>query len=176
MRKRQTDSGSRCAFTLLELLLVLTLMAISMATVVPQLNGTLGRWQLREGVRDLQATLQLAAQWALARQEPVACVLDVQRRVFTLRYLQAGQSTYATLPAISQQSLGASVVIARLEGFRDVGKEKALIFRPDGTSQAATILLAENGADSAGCTQWQISVDGQGTVQLQEKLADEQNK
>lgn len=176
MRKQQTDWGSRHGFTLLELLLVLALVAVSMAAVVPQLSGTLSRWQLRESVRDLQASLQLAGQWARTRQEPVACVLDVQGRSFSLRSLQAGQSSYAAIPAINRQSLGATIGIARIEGFRDTGGGKALVFRPDGTSQAATIILAESGADAAGRTQWQITVDDQGAVHLQETLVSEQSK
>ncbi len=71
--KRQAHFRHRRAFTLLELLLVLALVAISMAAVVPHLNGTLGQWQLREGARNLETALRLASQWARVKQEACIC-------------------------------------------------------------------------------------------------------
>lgn len=164
---------SRCAFTLLELLLVLMLIGISAATIVPHLNGTLGRWQLRETARNLQATLRMASQWACVRQEAVVFVLDAKRGVFSLRPLEDGQSATRGLFPTGRQSFGQGVEIVRMEGLRDLGKEKVLLFRSDGTSEAAMIVLTGSRPDVNRETLWQIAVDNCGTVQRQERLADE---
>lgn len=173
MSKKQAHFSHRRAFTLLELLLVLALVAISMAAVVPHLNGTLNQWQLREGVRNLETTLRLASQWARVKQEAVAFALDVQSRTFALRSLQDGPSANRTFPAVGRQSLGRGVEITRLEGLIDVGQEKVLVFWPDGTSEAATIVLTSGRTDSGQKTLWQIALDGRGTIRCQERLDDE---
>jgi type II secretion system protein H len=173
MSSIQTSFSSRRAFTLLELLLVLMLIGISAAAIVPHLNGTLDRWQLRETARNLQATLQIASQWACVRQEAVIFVLDVKRGVFSLRPLEGGQSAAQDLFPIDRQSFGQCVEIVRMEGLRDLGENKALVFQPNGTSDAAMIVLTGSKPDANRETLWQIAVDSHGTVQCQERLADE---
>lgn len=172
MSKTRAYHRPRRGFTLLELLLVLVLIGISVATVVPRLQGTLSGWQLRETARNLQVALQLGSQWARVRQEPVAFVLNVQKGMFSLRLFQDGQLTNKTLPATGRQALGQRVEVARVEGLQDVGREKVLVFRPGGASEAATIVLTGDRTDSAPSTLWQIDLDGRGTVHCQERLAD----
>lgn len=161
------------AFTLLELLLVLMLIGIGAATIVPHFNGTLGQWQLRETARNLQATLQMASNWACMRQEAVVFALDAKRGVFSLRPLEGGQATTRSLFPIGRQSFGQGVEIVRMDGLRDLGKEKVLVFRPDGTSEAAMIVLAASRLYVNRECLWQIAVDSCGTVQCQERLANE---
>jgi prepilin-type N-terminal cleavage/methylation domain-containing protein len=163
----------RRAFTLLELLVVLVLISISAAATVPQLNGTLGRWQLRETARNLQMTLEVAAQWAGVRQEAVVFALDAARGTFRLRLPAPGRAGgRGALPA-GRQSLGRSVAIARMEGLTDQGAEKVLVFGPDGTSPAATIVLTNGRAQASRETSWQIVLDGRGAVRCREGLDDE---
>lgn len=173
MSRIPASFSSRRAFTLLELLLVLMLIGISAATIVPHLNGTLDRWQLRETARNLQTTLQMASQWACVRQEAVVFVLDAKRGIFSLIPLEGGQSATWDLFPIGRQSYGQGVEIAQIEGLRDLGKEKVLVFRPDGTSEAAMIVLTGGRPDANRETLWQIAVDNCGAVQCQEKIADE---
>ncbi len=173
MSRRPAPSSARRAFTLLELLLVLMLIGISAATIVPHLNGTLGRWQLRETARNLQATLQAASQCAWVRQEAVVFSVDAKGGVFSLRPLESGQSATEGLLSLGRQSFGQGVEIAQMEGLTDLGKEKVLVFRPDGTSNAARIVLTGARPDANRETLWQITVDGRGAVYCQERLADE---
>ncbi len=163
-------------FTLLELLLVLVLIGISVAAVVPRFQGTLGGWQLRETARNVQAALQLGFQWARVRQEPVAFVLNVRQGTFSLRSFQEGQLTDKTLPATGRQALGQGVEVARVEGLEDVGREKVLVFRPEGASEPATIVLTGSRMGTASHTLWQIDLDGRGTVHCREKDADEKGR
>jgi prepilin-type N-terminal cleavage/methylation domain-containing protein len=165
----------RHAFTLLELLLVLVLISISAAATVPQLNGTVGRWQLRETARNLQMTLEVATQWASVRQESVVFALDVPGGTFGLRPQATGRAgTRGALPA-GRQSLGQGVGVARTEGFTDLGREKVLVFRPDGVSPAAAIVLT-GGAGSGREMLWQIALDGRGTIHCQEGQAGEMDR
>ena len=173
MSKRPASSSSRRAFTLLELLLVLMLIGISAAATVPHLNGTLGRWQLKETARNLEVTLQLASQWACVRQEAIAFVLDVRKGRFMLRPLGDEWSPGEAPLPVGRQSFGQGVQIVRMEGLIDFGKEKILMFRPDGTSPAATIVLTGSRPDANRETVWQIALNGRGAVQCQERLADE---
>lgn len=173
MSRKPARFSVRRAFTLLELLLVLMLIAISAATIVPHLNGTLGRWQLRETAHNLQAALQMASQWASVRQEPVVFALDAQRGAFSLRPFEPGRSGARRLLPAGRQSFGQGVQIARMEGLNDVGQEKVLMFWPDGTSQAATIALTGGKPHAGAETVWQITLDDRGTVHCREKLAHE---
>jgi hypothetical protein len=149
------------------------LIGISAATIVPHLNGTLDRWQLRETARNLQTILQIASQWACVRQEVVIFVLDVKRGVFSLRALKGGQYASQGLFPIDQQSFGQGVEIVRMEGFRDLGEDKALVFQSNGTSDAAMIVLTGSKPDANRETLWQIAVDSHSTIQCQEILIDE---
>jgi type II secretory pathway pseudopilin PulG len=155
----------------LELLLVLMLIGISAATIVPQLNGTLDSWQLRETARNLQTVLQVASQWAYARQETVVFALDVKNGAFSLRPFDDGQSTAGGLLPTGRQSLGQGVEVVRMEGLTNLGKEKVLLFGPDGTSQAATIVLTGS-RPGAREKLWQIVLDDRGAVQCRETQAD----
>jgi prepilin-type N-terminal cleavage/methylation domain-containing protein len=172
----QARFSSRRAFTLLELLLVLMLIGISAATIVPHLNGTLSRWQLRETAHNLQTTLQMASQWACVQQEAIAFVLDEKRDVFSLRPLEGEQSDTKHLFPIGRQSFGQGIKIIRTEGFRNLEGEKVLVFRSDGTSEAAKIVLIGDRLDTNREIQWQIAVDRYGAVHCRETLADETSK
>jgi type II secretion system protein H len=176
MSRAPTRSNLRRAFTLLELLLVLMLMGISAATIVPHLNGTLDRWQLRETARNIQTTLQVASQWACVRQETVVFALDAKRNAFSLRLLNAQQSSTRSLLPVGRQSCGQGVEIVRTEGFEDLVGERVLVFQPDGTSRAGRIVLTGDGPNGNRETLWEITVDGHGTVRCREGLTDEVGK
>jgi type II secretion system protein H len=167
------NSLRRRAFTLLEVLLVLMLIGISAATIVPHLNGALGRWQLRETARNLQTTLQLASQWSSARQEAVVFSLNTQRGNFSLRFSKEGDVTSGDLLPTGRQSFGQGVGIAHAKGFEDRGTEKVLLFRPDGSSDEATIVLIGSGSGVNRDSSWEISIDSGGAVRCLERTVDE---
>ena len=178
MNKRPVHSDSHTGFTLVELLLVLVLVAVSVAVVVPCLRGTLSGWQLRETARNVQATLQLASQWATTRQETVVFALDARKGVFTVQPLpqEDTQLTPSAVPVIGRQSLGRNVRAVRTSGLQDAGQEKTLVFRPDGLSDTAEIVLTDAGAGRAPETVWRIAIDRRGTVQCREGLADDKSR
>jgi prepilin-type N-terminal cleavage/methylation domain-containing protein len=173
MSRTPASLSSRRAFTLLELLLVLMLIGISIATIIPHLNGTLDRWQLRETARNLQTTLQMASLWACVRQEIVVFAVDEKKGTFCLRPLEDARSSAQGRLPIVHQSCGQGVEIARMEGFNNLGREKVLMFRPDGTSEAAMIVLISGRPDANRQTLWEIAFDGRGAVLCQERFTDE---
>jgi hypothetical protein len=99
--------------------------------------------------------------------------VDAKKGVFSLRSLGSERSVTGDLLSTGWQSFGQGVEIARMEGFTDLGEEKVLVFRPDGTSHAARIVLTGARPDANRETLWQIAVDAHGAVQCQEGPADE---
>jgi Tfp pilus assembly protein FimT len=158
---------------LLELLLVLMLIGISAATIVPHLNGTLDRWQLRETAHNLQTTLQMASQWACVRQETLIFTMDEKNGTFCLRHLEDAKSSTQDRVTIVRQSFGRDVKIARAEGFNKLGRERILIFRSDGKLEAATIILISSRPEINRQTLWEIAIDCRGAVLCQERFIDE---
>lgn len=172
--ERRLIFSPRRAFTLLELLLVLLLIGVSAATIVPRLNGTLGRWQCRETAQNLEAILRLGSEWARIRQEPIAFVLSVARGSFGLRLLGDEQELRGRIaPPVGWQSVGQGVRITRTEGLEDRGDDRVLVFWPNGASQAADIILTGDRSDANRETVWQIAVDGRGAVRCQERPVDD---
>ena len=71
------------------------------------------------------------------------------------------------------RAFGQGIQIVRIEGLRDSGEEKVLVFRSDGTSETAMIVLTGDRPDANRDTLWQIAVDSCGAVHCQERLPDE---
>ncbi|HEX8942790.1 MAG TPA: prepilin-type N-terminal cleavage/methylation domain-containing protein [Gemmatimonadaceae bacterium] len=75
----------RAAFTLLELVVVLTLAAILMALAVPRFSAMRDGASVRAAVADLTADFSMARQSAMTRRVAVAVVLDTTSGVVELR-------------------------------------------------------------------------------------------
>lgn len=69
----------RSAFTLIELMVVLVIMALATALVVPALWKSVGKTELRASARSLAAQLQLAKSRAAVRSESQFVSLNVER-------------------------------------------------------------------------------------------------
>lgn len=72
-------SSPRAAFTLAELLLVLTIVGVLLALAVPRLVGVADRIAVRGAAGDLAATFAFARQSAVLRRSSVAVALDTGR-------------------------------------------------------------------------------------------------
>ena len=68
--------------TLLELLIVLSIMAIVAAMVVPMFGGGVSTAELKGAARQVAAGLRLARSEALATRRETGVVLDLERRTF----------------------------------------------------------------------------------------------
>jgi prepilin-type N-terminal cleavage/methylation domain-containing protein len=97
----------RLAFTLLELVIVLSLVGLLMALAVPRFSAMRDSASVRAAMADLSADFSLARQAAITRRTAVAIVLDTALGTVALR--SAGRSLARhTLHATYGIVLGAS--------------------------------------------------------------------
>jgi len=173
MKTGKTSGGSLRAFTLIELLLVLVLVAISIATITPRLSESVSGWQAKECYKNMLAAIQLARQLALVRQEITVFALDVDRGSFTVESASQSAGSHGTGNDfwVPRQFIGKDVKIVQLEGFTQFGSEKDLVFWPDGSTERAHITLA-NKKDSKAI-QWHIFVEDNGAATGRQVSKDE---
>jgi type II secretion system protein H len=166
INRSKTISG----FTLVELLLVLVLIAITMAAIAPQLRGSIAAWQLRESSKNMLTAIRLARQFALTTQEITVFALDANNASFTVKRIDS--SVDSDSPSndllVQRQFLDQSVKIVNVEGFEQIGREKSLVFWTDGRAKNAHLTLAAD--KNAGTTEWHISVKDDGSVSIEEVL------
>jgi general secretion pathway protein H len=124
--RRDAQSG----FTLLELLVVLVIAAAGYALVVRFTAGGVSGAELKSAARAVASGLRDARGTAIARQEPAALVLDLERRAFEVD----GRSR--ALP----ERLELKLYTARSEIVDD--RRGAIRFYPDGSSTGGRVTVA----------------------------------
>ncbi len=118
-------------FTLLELLAVLAILALSAALILPRFSGVVQTGELKAAVRHLAATLRAARGLAVGEQRTVSVWLDVVQR----QYQVEGLPTQYALPdrmAVEFTAAHTEVLGQQLAGIR---------FFPDGTATGGQIVL-----------------------------------
>jgi general secretion pathway protein H len=118
-------------FSLLELLVVLALLALSAALVVPQFSGVVQTGELKAAVRQLAATLRSARGMAVGEQRETSVLLDVAQK----RYQVAGREREYVLP--DKLNLEFTTASTELLNAQQAGVK----FFPDGTSTGGQIIL-----------------------------------
>lgn len=132
MRRRTWSVGNR-GFTLLELLVVLTISTLALAVALPRFAALLPGAELKSYSRQTAALLRLARGQAIATGEEVALVLDQEGRQTRL----SGRE--APYPWPEQVEL-------RLAETTEPG-QPGIVFYPDGTSSGGTLVVAGSGQD-----------------------------
>jgi general secretion pathway protein H len=129
--------------TLLELMIVLTIMAFVAAIVVPMLGGGVSTAELKSAAREVAAGLRYARGQAIVQRGEAFLVLDVDARTFTLP------------PDTRVHRLPDKMDIKLFTAQRDLVAEKvgAIRFFPDGGSNGGRITLA------AGERKFDVDVD-----------------
>ena len=129
--------------TLLELLIVLTLMGIIVAIVLPTFGGGVSTTALKSAAREVAAGLRYARGQAIAQRTEALLVLDVDARTFTLP------------PDIQLHRLPERLELKLYTAQRDLVSDKvgAIRFFPDGGSTGGRITLA------AGERKYDVDVD-----------------
>lgn len=162
-----------CGFTLVELLLVLVLIAISMAAITPRIGESISGWQVRESSKNIQAVIRLARQMAITMQEVMVFALDNDSTGFVVKSVShspvSGDISNNLL--VHRQFLGEGVKIVQPEGFDQLGDERVIVFWPDGSTNKAHFTLAAE--MNSGNTEWHILVENDGSVVLREVLKNE---
>lgn len=130
-------------FTLLELLLVLSILALVTAIALPVLSSPSDGLRLRTTAAEFAASLRLARAAAIARNGPVTVVIDVDRRTieaegFPKQHFSSDIAVQLTIaePERAAPSRG---------GFR---------FFADGSSTGGDIVLRLRGMELRLCVDW----------------------
>ena len=118
--------------TLLELLIVLSIMAIVAALVLPMFSNGVSTGELKGAARQVAAGLRLARSEALATRQETRVLLDLEHRTFRVER----NARLITLPPLIQLKL----FTAQSDLVDD--KVGAIRFFPDGGSNGGRITLA----------------------------------
>jgi general secretion pathway protein H len=130
--------------TMIEILVVLSLMAIGAALVIPMIGGAgASTGDLRTAARQIAAGLRLARSDAIAHRRESALTLDLEKRSFVV----AGDAREHALPA--------KVELKLFTAQSDLVNEKqgAIRFFPDGGSNGGRVTV------SSGERKYEVDVD-----------------
>ena len=129
--------------TLLELLVVLSLMALIAAMAVPYFSGGVSTSELRGAAREVAAGLRYARSGAVASRQETRLVLDLEQRSFRV---DGDQRSHALPKAVELKLFTAQ---------RDLidAKSGAIRFFPDGGSNGGRVTIA------AGERKYEVDVD-----------------
>ena len=131
MRQRDACVRQR-GVTLLELLVVLTIMAFAVAIVVPTLGAGPSTSELKSAARELASGLRYARGQAIVHRNEALLVLDIEARTFTVP------------PDARVHRLPDKIGIKLFTAQRDLVSDKVgtIRFFPDGGSNGGRITLA----------------------------------
>ena len=130
-RRRLARAQGR-GVTLLELLIVLSIMAIVAAMVVPMFGGGVSTGELKGAARQVAAGLRLARSEALATRQETRVVLDLERRTFKAE------------PELREHALPHAIELKLFTAQSDLVTDRvgAIRFFPDGGSNGGRVTLA----------------------------------
>ncbi len=168
------------AFTLIEIMVVIVVLAIAAAAIVPNMAGSLATTRLEDAARQVADLMDYAGNAARATGRVHGLVFEPDGRRFTLvREVppppEAGLGQPPTLEAIKlpgplARELPESIVLASVAVFeRDlIGGEEdqvRILFFPDGTTEFATLYLTDPHGDER-----YVSLNGlSGTVEIESR-------
>lgn len=138
----QTRRGA-AGFTLIEMLVVLSILALIASLAMPLLSRGSEGVRLETAVSELSSALRATRAAAIAANRPIALMVDVERRSFG--------ST-----AVARRSF-ASGIEARLTYaavIRSAASEGGFQFFPDGSSTGGEIALSMHGREEKLCIDW----------------------
>jgi general secretion pathway protein H len=129
--------------TLLELLIVLSIMAVLAALVVPRFTGGVSMSALKGATREVAAGLRLARSEALATRKETRLLLDLEQRTFRVE----SDPRVHSLP----KEIDLKLFTAQSDLLSD--KVGAIRFFPDGGSNGGRLTLA------AGERKFNVDID-----------------
>lgn len=136
--------ASRHGFTLFELLVALTLMALLTSVAVPMVAGRTTSAELRSTARSVADGLNRARGRAIATNRPVAFAVDLDERWF--------QAVEDEPPSHIPRALAVSVTTARSET-NSAGQARFRFF-PDGSATGGRITLANDRGQQTVMIDW----------------------
>lgn len=135
-------SRSGCkGFTLLEVMVVLTILALTLSLVVPALTRSVSP-SLDDVAQDISTGIRQARNAALATQQATTFVIDLQRHAYEIR---SGEKKTIPKDVLLRASVASNEVL---------GKSVAFRFFPDGSSTGGTLSLTLGDASLAVEVDW----------------------
>jgi type II secretion system protein H len=146
-------------FTLVEMMVVLTLIAILTAMIIPEMKGTFEDGLLRATGRELVNVIELASSRAISLNQTVQVKLDLVTRRYKMerQSREGAREDFEPIQGVSgsQGTLDKRITIQFIGGSADSeavspgvpsnepAQEDALVFYPDGTANRATLALKD---------------------------------
>ena len=167
------------AFTLIELMVVVTVIGVLSALAVTSFHGSLGKTRLDESAQGLFITVRYARQYAVMHQRDCRVVFvtdavgsdrpgyrlevvsDDPESGSAFRVLRTGAAKPVSLPS------GVSFSRVLIEGI-EPGTDSVVTFRPTGEADAASIQLTDDRRT------WSVLIDpGTGRVELADRAVNQ---
>jgi general secretion pathway protein H len=141
--RRPLDRSLAAGFTLLEMLVVMTIMALVITIAVPMLGRPSNTLLLETTARDLAGALRLTRAAAIAQNIDIALDIDVDRHTFKSA-------------AIPLQSFPPDIVaeLKVAEPERVSSTHGAFRFFPDGSSTGGDVVLRLHDTEARICVNW----------------------
>jgi general secretion pathway protein H len=130
-------------FTLIEMLVVLTILALAATFAVPLLSGGSEGLRLQMASSELAAAFRVTRSAAILRNAETTLMIDVDRRTF--RSTVVSQRPFA--PDIEAKLTFAS-------GIRSAPSDGGFQFFPDGSSTGGDVMLSLRGKQTKLCIDW----------------------
>jgi general secretion pathway protein H len=130
-------------FTLLEILIVLSIMALGAALVIPTFGSGVSNTELKGAARDLAAGMRLARSEAVATRQETLVTLDIDGKNFSV----------ATDPRKHDMPKGAEFKLYTAQADLVNDKVGSIRFFPDGGSNGGRVTIA------SGERKYEVDVD-----------------
>ena len=142
MPRLSTQHNSQSGITLLEILVVLSIMSLSLLVIAPNFKGPLAKMSFEQEVQRFVSTLETARSQAIRRNEAVDVLINADLKT----YSDSIYNTSKTLPNDTEITITAAAT--------DITDDTAVItFYPDGSAKGADVQLTRQAQS------YHISVD-----------------
>lgn len=152
-RAKRRLAYSESGFTLIEMLAVITIVAIIATFTIPAITRKPEHLILRDTVQQIRHTLLLARSTAVIKNAETVFFIDLEKHRFGLQDGGTGE-----IP----NEISASFKIAEPE--RLTASRGSIRFFPDGSSTGGELTFALNGKSAKLCVHWLVGrpVEGEG--------------
>jgi general secretion pathway protein H len=142
-RFQSATPSSAAGFTLVELLVVLAILGLAMAIALPRLLQPSPALQLDAAMRALIGAMRSTRSAAIAQNEELVLVLDVNSRSFA-----SPVAREQTLPRDAQMALKIA------EPERESPSRGGIRFYPDGSATGGEVVLSLKDKEARICVHW----------------------
>jgi general secretion pathway protein H len=146
-RHDDRDSVFEAGFTLIEMLVVLTILALTTTMIVPLVSGGSEGSRLQMAASDLASAFRLTRSAAITRNRVMSLTIDVDTRTFSSA-------------VVSQRSFAPDIdaKLTYAAGLGSGSSNGGFRFFPDGSSTGGDVTLSLRGKQTRLCLDWLTGV------------------